>query len=31
MDHFGQLDVLVANASVGHLSPIETLSEEDWK
>ncbi|MGI8584253.1 MAG: SDR family oxidoreductase [Chitinophagaceae bacterium] len=31
MDHFGQLDVLVANAGVGHFAPIETLTEEDWK
>jgi len=31
IDHFGQLDVLVANAGVGHFAPIETLSEEDWK
>ncbi|WP_026899217.1 SDR family oxidoreductase [Daejeonella oryzae] len=30
-DHFGQLDVLVANAGVGHFAPIEQLSEEDWK
>lgn len=30
-DHFGQLDVLVANAGVGHFAPIEELSEEDWK
>lgn len=30
-DHFGQLDVLVANAGVGHFGSIETLSEEDWK
>src|SRR5258708_18375906 len=30
-NHFGQLDVLVANAGVGHFAPIETLSEEDWK
>ncbi len=31
VDHFGQLDVLVANAGVGHFAPIETLSEEQWK
>jgi NAD(P)-dependent dehydrogenase (short-subunit alcohol dehydrogenase family) len=29
--HFGQLDVLVANAGVGHFASIETLTEEDWK
>lgn len=31
MDHFGQLDVLVANAGVGHFAPIDTLSAEQWK
>ncbi len=31
IDHFGKLDVLVANAGVGHFAPIETLTEEDWK
>lgn len=31
MDHFGQLDVLVANAGVGHFAPIDTLTAEDWK
>jgi len=31
MDHFGQLDVLVANAGVGHFAPIDQLSSEDWK
>jgi NAD(P)-dependent dehydrogenase (short-subunit alcohol dehydrogenase family) len=31
IDHFGQLDVLVANAGVGHFTPIDSLSEEDWK
>jgi 3-oxoacyl-[acyl-carrier protein] reductase len=31
IDHFGQLDVLVANAGVGHFAPIEDLSEQDWK
>jgi 3-oxoacyl-[acyl-carrier protein] reductase len=30
-DHFGKLDVLVANAGVGHFASIETLSEEEWK
>ncbi|MDB5279693.1 MAG: NADP-dependent 3-hydroxy acid dehydrogenase YdfG [Ferruginibacter sp.] len=29
-DHFGQLDVLVANAGVGHFASIETLSEAEW-
>lgn len=28
---FGQLDVLIANAGVGHFAPIDTLSEENWK
>lgn len=31
LDHFGQLDLLVANAGVGHYAPIESLSEADWK
>jgi 3-oxoacyl-[acyl-carrier protein] reductase len=31
MDHFGQLDVLVANAGVGHFAPIDILTEEEWK
>jgi NAD(P)-dependent dehydrogenase (short-subunit alcohol dehydrogenase family) len=31
IDHFGQLDVLVANAGLGHFAPIDTLSEEHWK
>lgn len=29
--HFGQLDILVANAGVGHFAPIDTLTEEEWK
>ncbi len=29
--HFGQLDVVVANAGVGHFASIESLSEKDWK
>jgi NAD(P)-dependent dehydrogenase (short-subunit alcohol dehydrogenase family) len=31
IDHFGQLDVLVANAGVGHFAAIDNLSEEEWK
>jgi NAD(P)-dependent dehydrogenase (short-subunit alcohol dehydrogenase family) len=30
-DHFGRLDVLVANAGVGHFAAIESLTEQDWK
>ncbi len=28
---FGQLDVLVANAGVGHFGNIETITEQQWK
>jgi NAD(P)-dependent dehydrogenase (short-subunit alcohol dehydrogenase family) len=31
ISHFGQLDVVIANAGVGHFAPIDLLSEEDWK
>src|SRR5205814_4142202 len=31
IEHFGQLDVLVANAGVGHFASIETLTEVAWK
>lgn len=31
MEQFGSLDVLVANAGVGHFAPIDQLTEEDWK
>ena len=31
IDHFGGLDLLVANAGVGHFAPIETLTEVEWK
>lgn len=28
--HFGKLDVLVANAGVGHFAPIDQLTSEQW-
>lgn len=31
LDHFGQLDVVLANAGVGHFAPIEELSYEQWR
>jgi len=31
IDTWGQLDVLVANAGVGHFAPIDELSIEDWQ
>ncbi len=31
VDHFGQLDVLIANAGVGHFASIENLTEKEWK
>jgi 3-oxoacyl-[acyl-carrier protein] reductase len=31
IDRFGQLDVIVANAGVGHLAAIDKLTEEEWK
>src|ERR1700741_4147103 len=31
IDHFGQLDVVVANAGVGHLLPIDQLTEKTWR
>jgi NAD(P)-dependent dehydrogenase (short-subunit alcohol dehydrogenase family) len=31
IDHFGKLDVLVANAGVGHFASIETLTTAQWK
>jgi NAD(P)-dependent dehydrogenase (short-subunit alcohol dehydrogenase family) len=30
-DHFGGIDVLIANAGVGHFANIETLTEKEWK
>ena len=29
--YFGQMDVLVANAGVGHFANIESITEEQWK
>ncbi|MFN2458559.1 MAG: SDR family NAD(P)-dependent oxidoreductase [Chitinophagaceae bacterium] len=31
VNRFGQLDLLVVNAGVGHFSSIDTLTEEEWK
>ena len=31
IEAFGQLDVLIANAGVGHFAPIENLSLDQWK
>jgi 3-oxoacyl-[acyl-carrier protein] reductase len=31
IDHFGKLDVLVANAGIGQFAPIESLAENAWK
>ena len=31
IEHFGQLDVLIANAGVGHFSSIDLLTEQQWK
>jgi 3-oxoacyl-[acyl-carrier protein] reductase len=31
IDYFGQLDILIANAGVGHFASIESLMEQDWK
>ncbi|RYY67408.1 MAG: SDR family oxidoreductase [Chitinophagaceae bacterium] len=31
IDRFGRLDVLVANAGIGHFAPIEELTEEQWR
>lgn len=31
LDQFGSLDIVIANAGVGHFAPIDDLSEEEWK
>jgi len=31
IQEYGQLDVVIANAGVGHFASIETLSEKEWK
>ncbi len=30
IEKWGKLDVLVANAGVGHFAPIDSMSEDDW-
>ncbi|PIF00736.1 MAG: short-chain dehydrogenase [Maribacter sp.] len=30
MDRWGQLDVVLANAGIGHFAPIDEMSEEQW-
>jgi 3-oxoacyl-[acyl-carrier protein] reductase len=31
VNYFGQLDVVVANAGVGHFAPIDTMTEKEWR
>ena len=31
LDRFGRIDVVVANAGVGHFAPIDSLTETQWK
>lgn len=31
VNHFGQLDVVIANAGVGHFAPIDVITEQQWK
>ncbi len=31
INHFGNLDVLIANAGIGHFASIESLTEDEWK
>jgi NADP-dependent 3-hydroxy acid dehydrogenase YdfG len=31
IEKFGQLDVLIANAGVGHFAPIDSMTEKDWR
>ncbi|WP_282160406.1 SDR family oxidoreductase [Ulvibacterium marinum] len=30
LNHWGQLDVVLANAGVGHFAPVDEMSEEHW-
>lgn len=30
-DHFGQLDVVVANAGIGNFAPVDEMSIEEWR
>ncbi len=31
VDHFGKLDIVVANAGLGHFAPIDQLTAEQWQ
>ncbi|MDE3213017.1 MAG: SDR family oxidoreductase [Bacteroidota bacterium] len=31
LEKFGQIDVVIANAGVGHFAPIEEMTEKEWK
>lgn len=31
LQYFGRLDVVIANAGVGHLAPVDVLTEQQWK
>jgi 3-oxoacyl-[acyl-carrier protein] reductase len=31
IDQFGQIDVLIANAGIGHFAPVDEMKEADWR